>query len=194
MNNDLDYRAGSVDLEIRSDGPPALTGYAVRWFDPSDPEGTQWDIRGDGSVFERALPDAFDGIEDADVVALLEHDMRSVLGRTTAGTLKLSRDDKGIRYWLDPPMTQLGKQVTESVRRRDLKASSFGMKTMQRVSRWEGRSMILEIRNADVKEISIVAFPAYKSTQAMIRSIQQCETSRRLEFERARLQLLQMGK
>ena len=47
-------------------------------------------------AYETIEPGAFDGETERDVRALADHDTRLVLGRTTAGTLTLRIDDKGL--------------------------------------------------------------------------------------------------
>lgn len=168
MANDLDRRFGTVELEERAGQEfPAITGYAAVFYNPSDP-GTQFDMRQDGRIYERVLPGAFEGVDKADVLALYEHDRANLLGRTTAGTLRLSLDTRGLRYHLTPPPTQLGRQITESIRRGDLRSSSFGFRVPPGGDSWrhDGAHTVREIRKADVREISLVAFAAYPAANS----------------------------
>ena len=50
----------------------------------------------DGGAYETIDPGAFDLETDTDVRALTNHDTTLVLGRTTAGTLSLRTDDRGL--------------------------------------------------------------------------------------------------
>ena len=47
-------------------------------------------------AYETIEPGAFDGQTAEDVCALVNHDTTLVLGRTTAGTLELRQDEKGL--------------------------------------------------------------------------------------------------
>src|ERR1039458_2309338 len=77
----------------------ALEGYAARFNSLS---------RSLGSFKEKILPGAFTRVlaGNPDVVCNLNHGMKTdmVLGRTTAGTLTLTQDDKGLHFrcQLDP--------------------------------------------------------------------------------------------
>lgn len=96
-------------------------------------------IEGDAAVFgvetvvgrwfrEKILPGAFTRVlsENPDVIGAFNHDWSSVLGRTTAGTLKLEQTDKGLRYLIDvnPNDTQ-AMSIYEKVKRGDVSQSSF---------------------------------------------------------------------
>ena len=194
MGNDLDRRFGTVELEERAGQEfPAVTGYAAVFYNPNDP-GTQFDMRQDGRIYERVLHGAFDGVEQADVLALYEHDRANLLGRTTAGTLRLSLDTRGLRYHLTPPATQLGRQITESIRRGDLRNSSFGFRVPPGGDNWrhDGSATVREIRRADVREISLVAFAAYGSANSELtaRSLNHYAAAPPLGLLKRRLALL----
>ena len=60
-----------------------------------------------------------------DVVALFNHDTSLVVGRSTAGTLRLSEDETGLRYEIDVADTTTGRDLLTSVRRGDVNGSSF---------------------------------------------------------------------
>lgn len=80
-----------------------------------------------GGFRERIAPGSFKRIlsTNPDVVCLFNHDMNSVLGRTSAGTLRLSEDRKGLAFACDLPDTSVGRDVWESVQRGDLADMSF---------------------------------------------------------------------
>lgn len=163
---DIDRRFGTVELVERAGhNIPAVTGFAVVYYNPADP-GTEFDMLGNGKAVERIMPGALSGVETRDVLALLQHNIQNVLGRTAAGTLKLTLEERGLRFWLDPPMTALGKSVTEGLRRGDLNGSSFGAFIKPGDDHWrhDGRRAIREIRHLPIHEISVVAKGAYPAT------------------------------
>jgi hypothetical protein len=121
--------------------------------------------------FEEVIaPTAFDRVldGDGDVLALYDHETGQLLGRRSAGTLRLAKDDRGLRFELDLPETQLGRDVAELVRRRDLAGCSFGF--VCRSEAWQGQRRTL--KDVDLREISIVAQPAYPQTSVAVRSRQ----------------------
>jgi uncharacterized protein len=88
-----------------------------------------------GGFRERIAPGAFKRIlaTNPDVVMLFNHDVNSVLGRTTAGTLRLREDSRGLAFECDLPGTVAGRDVWESVQRGDLNGCSFALKIPYRV-------------------------------------------------------------
>ena len=96
-----------------------VVGYALRWNIPSD-----------GLPFEEVIEQgALDGvIARSNIFALLDHDQRrGILARSKygEGTLKLSIDDKGLRYEFEAPRTALGDELLEYLRRGEITESSF---------------------------------------------------------------------
>ena len=63
-----------------------------------------------GGFVERVAQGTFaKTIQEADVRALFNHDADQVLGRSKSGTLRMQEDEKGLRYEIDLPNTQLGR-------------------------------------------------------------------------------------
>ena len=50
-----------------------------------------------------------------DVIATTDHDAGKLLGRTSAGTVRLEKDPRGLRVDIDLPKTTLGNDVLELV-------------------------------------------------------------------------------
>lgn len=100
-----------------------LIGYAATYNTISTPIPT-----GSGSSFrEKIAPGAFDGAlaSNPDVVMTLNHDRDQVLGRTTAGTLKLTTDKKGLRFECTLPNTTFANDLYENVRAGNMNGCSF---------------------------------------------------------------------
>ena len=102
-----------LDIEEREGGLPIIRGMAAVYNKPS---------RDLGGFREVILPGAFDHIlerkyKKMDVVALWNHDANQLLGRTSSGTLRLSSDERGLKYELDPPATTLARDLMTLVRR-----------------------------------------------------------------------------
>lgn len=122
-----------------------------------------------GSFAETIAPGAFRQSIGGDVVALLDHDMGQVLGRTRSGTLRLSEDAKGLAFSLDLPDTSAGRDVAALAARGDLGGMSFGFMVPKGGEQWEGERRTLVA--IDLREVSVVsAFPAYPDTSVALRS------------------------
>lgn len=124
-----------------------------------------------GSIVETIEPGAFRSSLGSDVLALLDHDMGKVLGRTRSGTLRLSEDSRGLAFSLDLPDTAAGRDVLALAERGDLGGMSFGFTVPKGGDRWTGnrRSLV----NVAIREISVVsAHPAYPDTEIALRSLQ----------------------
>ena len=164
-------------VETRSDDAKMIVGYAAVFYDASDPDGTQYELWED--TYERIHPGAFDAaIQEDDVRGLANHNDTWLLGRGKSGTLRLSVDKVGLRYEIDVPDTQAGRDTLASIERGDLDGSSFGFRVLGgkrgRVE-WtveivDGRT--LEIRNVydlELYDVGPVTFPAYSGTTATTR-------------------------
>jgi len=183
---------GGAVVETRADGRPVLTGYAVRYNTLSV------DL---GGFRETILPGAFDKVLNRqrgkqDVVALFNHDPNQLLGRTSSGTLELSSDDKGLRYSVTLPNTELGRTVGELVARGDLRGSSFAFTVDTKGEQWapgedgKPRRSIREV--SGLYDVSVVTHPAYSSSTTTIarRSLNEWLASQEAE-ERCRCRELQ---
>jgi HK97 family phage prohead protease len=118
---------GDVKVETRADGGQTLVGYAAVFYRDGD-AGTEYRLGPD--VVERIAPTAFNRAlqEKHDARALFNHDPNMLLGRAGAGTLRLSVDARGLRYEIDLPETNVGKDVAASISRGDLSGSSFAFR------------------------------------------------------------------
>ena len=161
-----------LTIETRANGTQVLVGYAAVYNRFSLP------LREGGSQFrEIILPGAFDKIltrqrGKQDVVALLNHNSDLILGRSSSGTLELSSDDKGLRYVVTPPDTQVGRDTLELVRRRDLRGSSFAFSVDAKSGeRWSSdeQGAVREIREvSSLVDVSVVLTPAYPASSVTV--------------------------
>ena len=118
-----------------------------------------------GGFRERIEPGAFDGVLENDVRAYFNHDPNYLLGRTTAGTLRLSVDTKGLRYELDVPNTTAGRDLKENIRLGNVTQSSFAFTIAKNGDSWERTENGNDIRIINevdrLYDISPVSLPAY---------------------------------
>lgn len=121
---------------------------------------------------EKIDPGAFsETIKKDDIRALFNHNPAMVLGRNTAGTLRLSEDRDGLAFEIDVPETQLGNDILESVDRGDITDMSFQFDAQE--ERWEhghgdGELDTRTVVVARLFDVSPVTFPAYEGTDLSV--------------------------
>ena len=123
---------------------------------------------------EEVSPGAFtQTIQQDDVRALFNHDPNFVLGRNVAKTLRLSEDEKGLMYEIDPPDTQFARDLMVSIERGDITQNSFSFSVLPDGQEWREDSagtLIRTLTHVKLYDISPVTFPAYPSTDVSLRS------------------------
>lgn len=137
-----------------------LTGYVARF-------GTEARI---GAFTETIKPGAFRAslASGRDILALADHDTSRVLGRTRSGTLQLAEDGQGLRFELQMPDTQTGRDLIALAERGDLGGCSFGFTVPKDGDHWNGDHR--ELRSIELHEVSIVqSWPAYANTEVSLR-------------------------
>lgn len=154
--SDIERRAvGSVTAAGRR-----LTGYVAR-FDTEARIGAFTETIKAGA-FRASLASG------RDILALADHDAGKVLGRTRSGTLQLSEDERGLRFELQVPDTQTGRDLIALAERGDLGGCSFGFTCPADGDHWSGDHR--ELRNVELHEVSIVqSWPAYEGTEIALR-------------------------
>ena len=125
-----------------------------------------------GGFREKINRNAFDNVLDNDVVAVFNHDMNMILGRTTSGTLKLSVDERGLLTEIDMPNTTLGNDLIELVERGDISKMSFGFYVDREEWIESERDFVREVKEVKkLIDVSLVTKPAYNDTSVAIRSL-----------------------
>lgn len=165
MGNPREFRFTS---ELRATGTaskPTLRGYAAV-FNQRAVIGTFAEVVMPGA-FSRCLKN------NPDVRALVDHESSKIIGRTTAGTLRLSQDNKGLRCEIDLPDTQLGRDTYTSVQRGDLSQMSFGFCAVDEniVPTSDAPGILRELHDVDVFDVSVVTYPAYEGTSITARAL-----------------------
>lgn len=152
-------------VQTRSgNSPGTVVGYAVVFNSRSEKLG--------GAFYETIDPSAFDGsISDPNVRALYEHLTHGTLGKQSAGTLRLSKDSKGILAEIVLPNTTYGRDAAESVRRGDIDGMSFGFGDAD----WEwsstpGGDDLGHVTRGRLFEVTLTSSPAYRATSAQLQS------------------------
>ena len=149
------------DLELRMDGDkPTVVGYGAVFNSESN------DL---GGFREYIAPGAFDGRLEDDVRFLVNHDANLILARTTNGTLRLSVDEKGLRYEADLPNTSTARDLMELLKNGTISQSSFAF-TVEDDS-WElkdGMNIRTINKVSQLYDVSSVTYPAYNSASSSV--------------------------
>lgn len=165
MNPTLERRTERETVEVRDAGDhPVAYGYAARFGVLS---------KNLGGFVERVDPGAFTKtISEADVLGLYNHDMSAVLGRRSAGTLRLEVDERGLRYEIDLPATTVGRDLAILLERGDISGSSFGFRAVQDDWTVTDQGFPLRIlRETALRDVGPVTAPAYSDSSSALRSL-----------------------
>ena len=121
-----------IKIEKRAEGDnssPLITGHAAVFNQTTD-TNDYW------GFVEKINPGAFtETISTGDARALWNHNGDYVLGRKSAGTLRLKEDDIGLAIEIDTPPTTWANDLTISMQRGDIKEMSLGFIVKETV--WE---------------------------------------------------------
>lgn len=164
-------------LELRATGgkSPRLVGYAAVFDAESQDLGGFVEFVRSGA-FRRSLQS-----NRLDPLALVHHMPHLVLGRRSAGTLKLSEDTWGLHFEIDLPDTGTARDLAVSVERGDIRGASFAFNVAEGGDRWntEGPRITRELLDVDLHEITITPTPAYPDTEVARRALASLTTPRR---------------
>ncbi len=121
-----------------------------------------------GGFTERIAPGAFSPVlGNADVRCLLNHDPNSVLGRTRSGTLRLTDEQRGLRFECDLPDSPLGQNVREAVKRGDVDGASFRFAVG--TDTWDG-----DVRTVtaikELHDVTVATYGAYPAASVELRT------------------------
>ena len=125
-----------------------------------------------GGFREQILPGAFTvSMKEHDIVAVSNHDTNYPLGRVSAGTLRLSEDERGVSYEVDLPNTERGREIGESVRRGDIKGNSWAMFVTDDTWTQTPEGLVRTVNQGILRELGPQLFPAYSQTTLDVRSL-----------------------
>ena len=172
MQRETRYMAAEIRAEKTETGR-TIVGYTAVFNSKSENLGGFVEVLAP-TAFDRAMK------EGHDVRALIEHDPRAgILGRTTAGTLRLSTDKRGLKVEIDAPETRAAQDLLISIDRGDVDGMSFSFLIGPDGDTWEEGDDGGAVRTvhdiAELLDVSPVAYPAYTSTQVSARALEQVE-------------------
>ena len=166
---------GEFRIEGTSEAPK-IVGYAAVFNTLSE------DL---GGFREKIEPGAFAEAlaKNDDIMALMYHDPKLILGRRSRGTLTIREDQQGLYVEIVPPNTTVGRDAIENVRRGDVSGMSFHMNKVR--DNWvKGDGVVRTVRSIGVmREVTLTTIPAYKATSVSLRAHEEDE----LEYVRQRI-------
>ena len=182
-----------VKLRQDGDGPSVIYGTGVVAYDGTP--RTEYVMRegnkesGVRRVVERIMPGAGDAVLSSgkDIYVSRNHNPDNILGRTTAGTAKVWKDPHtgDIKYEATAPDTTAGRDTVAQLARGDLQGSSFMFWPEKENHRMQDGIGVIEIHEFRVMpEMGPVTSPAYKATDAAVRSGNDELLKRFEEFEK----------
>ena len=160
----------AAELKVSKEGEEQMVvGHAALFGVPFQP------ILGFEELQEVFEPGAFSRSlsEGADVRALIDHDVRMLIGRSTAKpkpTLRVKEDKKGLAVEIDLPNTTHANNIRESLRRGDISGMSVGFVPQSETEELIDGVSLRHITDVDLIDVSIVTFPASEDTFAELRS------------------------
>lgn len=165
----IDFTEIRAENSVNEGEPRQIVGYAAVFNSPSEMMY--------GFMRESIEPGAFSqSLIENDIRALFDHDSAHVLGRNRSGTLSLTEDDRGLKVSITPPDTQWARDLMVSVERGDISQMSFGF--IVRQEEWQHQADGTEhriLKNVDLREVSVVAFPAYTQTSVSVRHLHESD-------------------
>lgn len=153
-----------AELRIADAAVPRVIGY-----------GGVFSARTDLGMFtEEIAPGAFDPVLGDDVRGLFNHHPDHVLGRTKSGTLRLSIDDRGLRYEIDlNPEDPDAMKLHARVKRGDISGSSFAFTVAEDSWDHSGKKQHRVIqRLGKLLDVGPVTFPAYQGAKVSARALE----------------------
>ncbi|WP_439618316.1 HK97 family phage prohead protease [Shinella sp.] len=170
---DAEKRTVSLPVEHRataSDGN-TVVGYAAVFGETTDIGGFFREVIARGA-FTKTL-------QTADVRAYYGHERARLLGRSSAGTLRLAEDAKGLAVEIDLPDTSDGRDVRTLIERGDITGMSFGFIVTRQEWDETGDIPTRTIFEVELREVSIVSEPAYDGTSVALRSLDEARKEKR---------------
>lgn len=180
------FRSAPMAFETRNDeNGPVIAGYFAVFNNPTE----LWH-----GCIEQVAPGAFSSSLSGDVRALIDHDTRLVIGRTTAGTLSLREDGTGLYGEIKiNEHDSDAMNLYARVQRGDVSQCSFGFDIVAEdyVQSPDGQTCTWTIRDVILWEVSVVTFPAYEATSAIARASGDIDSLKNARLERRKKELME---
>ncbi len=160
-----EFRAFTTELEARA-GSMTIAGRAIQFGSRSRPIGGRHGFieQVQPSFVNRAASSGYRGI-----VCRYSHLDQYLLGAVDSGTLRLSADDRGLRFENDVP--QYHSFVYESVRRGDLRSASFRFANAEDSWDYSDGMALRTLHGGDLYEVGPCPIGQYEDATVGLRSL-----------------------
>ena len=169
MTVTIERRETRGTVELRAAGPKGKKagGYALKFNMRS---------QNLGGFVERVMPTFVDETlqNSLDVLGRYQHDSNMLIGRTAAGTLRLTKDGVGLDYEADLPDTSYARDLGELLARGDVTGSSFAFRVAVDGDAWgetESGFPQRDLHRGIIIDVAPVVTPAYLDTSSGLRSL-----------------------
>lgn len=155
-----------------------------------------------GGFVETIDKRSLDNADLSNVFCLIDHKKDMILGRTKSGTLKLEKDNVGLRFECTLPDTTYARDLYENVKVGNIDQCSFGFEVDRNGDelRYDKKDSIYKRVIKSFKRISdvtVTSTPAYQDTDVspVLRSIENIEKENQehMEKEKMRIELEMMN-
>lgn len=189
MKQNREYRSMELKIENRQEGDEPsffVEGYAST-FDPYkllEIDGVDY--------YERIEPTAFDDADMSDVVFRIDHEGK-VYARTSAGSVELWTDEKGLGQRTDLGRTQRARELYDDIAAGNYPQMSFAFVVAEDHFDSDTNTRVID-RIAKVFDVSPVSFPANPNTSLSVATrdyfngVIEMEKAERLEREKREAQ------
>ena len=144
---------------MRSGKPSRISGYALRF----DSDTNMGDFK------ERVMPSALKDLDEFDIIATINHDDQSIIGRRSSGNLELSVDSRGLKYSVAlNPDSPRQVQVAQDIKDGLFAGSSYEFRVPRGGDEMRGDTRI--INRMSIRQVGPVIFPANPATNIEARN------------------------
>lgn len=179
---------GDISFQADEQQPRRIIGHAAVFDNPTT-------IRGRNGDFQEIIrPGAFARVlaEQGDVLGLVDHS-GTLLGRTSAGTLRIKEDSAGLYYEIDDDGTTLFADTYARIKAGNLRGNSFGFTVGRDTWKRTPGVAVREIHEVGrLLDVGPATMPAYQATDIDVRSA--CPEPPNDHDERDRLEIARRRK